>query len=47
MNSSFSEAIRTLSFLPTALRRSSARAGENPAISREIAISCSWYTATP
>ena len=30
MNSSFSEAIRTLSFLPTALRRSSARDGREP-----------------
>ena len=47
MNSSLSEAIRTLSFLPTALRRSSARDGENPASAREIAMSCSWYTATP
>ncbi len=41
-NSGSSCAIAARFFLPIALRRSSARAPEKPAISLEICIACSW-----
>ena len=42
MNLSFSDAIRAWIFLPIALRRSSASAGEKPAMCLAISIDCSW-----
>ena len=42
MNRSFSEAIREWIFFPIALRRSSASAGEKPAICLAISIDDSW-----
>ena len=41
-NSGLSFAIASRSFLPIALRRSSAFAPEKPAISLAIRIDCSW-----
>ena len=41
-NLSFREAISAWIFLPIALRRSSASAGEKPASSLAICMYCSW-----
>ena len=46
-NSGLSLAIASRFFLPIALRRSSARAPENPASALEICMACSWYRITP
>ena len=43
---SLSEAIRWRSFLPIALRRSSASGPLKPAIALAICINCSWYRIT-
>ncbi len=46
-NLSFSDAISEWIFLPIALRRSSASAGEKPASCLAISRYCSWYTQIP
>ena len=47
MKRPFSDAISSTLFLPIALRRSSASAGEKPASDFAICMLCSWYTVTP